>query len=309
MTKSFITDIKKYYFDGFDSLSLQHQFHFASRLGAWNGLPLACKKLDDIKIKYSTPPDNQTEQKYLRHLLSAPQTGRRVAHNQRKPYFEKYPELFGIEKALFRVRHLLTVYNIDVRKDFITVYSTASLRKILEELSSDSEALRILSSFAVNVFYLADILFDIHITAVTANFWYTTGLSYSFDTNESIQLFIYFYTHCIIADSNFYSRSISTENQIIYTKMILRLEEVIEAHFERISLDNKLEFLVATKVIGSLSSLETRIHNEASQSISDNGFFIIEKLNENVRQDRQTFEKSEHRNVLLIMSDESYQRA
>lgn len=306
MIESLVNDVKTYYFDRFETMSQSHRFHYASRLAAWSNNQQAIDLLSRLKIAYVNPPHSLNQQQFLSELMHSPQTGRRVAHDLRLPYFEKYPNLFGIGKAIFRVRHLNIVCNIDIRKDFLTLCPKTELRQLLSDLSEDHDGLRMLSSFAVNTFYLADIHFGITIESVSPEFWYEIGLSYDLDIKEHLQLLIYLYTHCIIADSNFYSRSIPPQNIPPYQKMIFRLEQIIGVHFERISLDNKLEFLVAAKIIGLSSTLEGRIYDEAMQSLSPNGNFIIEKLNQNNRSDRETFEKSEHRNVLLIMSFEPY---
>ena len=306
MIQSLVNDVKTYYFERFETMSQGHQFHYASRLAAWSNNQQAIDLLYRLKIAYVNPPHSLNQQQFLSELMHSPQTGRRVAHDLRLPYFEKYPNLFGIEKAIFRVHHLDIVCNVDIRKDFITLCPKTELQRLLSNLSKDHDGLRMLSSFAVNTFYLANIHFGITIESVTPEFWYKIGLSYDLDVKEHLQLLIYLYTHCIIADSNFYSRLIPSQNIPTYQKMISRLEQIIETHFERISLDNKLEFLVAAKIIGLSSSLQHRIYDEVSQSLSHDGNFIIEKLNENTRSDRETFEKSEHRNVLLIMSVEPY---
>lgn len=308
MTKSYIQDIKNYYYDRLPQLSVNHQFHFASRIASWSGEQRAKDILEALTDSFVIPPNDLTQKQYLAALIAAPQTGRRVAHELRIPYFEKYPELFGLERAIFRVRHLLTVYGIDIRNDFLLVYPKKRLQIMVNKLAGDDQGLRILSSFAVNTIILSEILFDVSVETATPEFWYTVGLTYNLDQKESVQLLNYLYTHCIIAASNFYTRDVPQNGIKAYTAMIQRLEKVIDTGFGRISLDNKLEFLVAAKMIGLTSRLAGRIYAEASQSISEDGLYIIEKHNENLRLDRQTFEKAEHRNVLLIMSDSAYVR-
>ncbi len=80
-------------------------------------------------------------------------------------------------------------------------------------------------------------------------------------------------------------------------------EKIIQKNFKNISLDNKFEFLVCAKICGFQSSVEKNIYDEASQSLSPDGNFLIDTKNDKATQiGRNTFVGSEHRNVLFIMS-------
>lgn len=306
MNNSFIETIRAYYFNHFDELDTSHQFHFASRMAAWSGDQEAYKKLLGLKQAFVTPPDNLSQSEYIANLISEPQKGRRVAQELRAPYFILYPDLYGLEKALFRVRHLKYIYDVDLKEVFLSVYPLAKIATLKQSLLSDPQSLRFLSSFAVNMFYVSEIVLDHQSPKATPEFWYEVGLHYDMTSIEQVQLLIYLYTHCIIADSHFYIRSIPEDHIATYNKMLSHLEAVIDAQFEHISLDNKLEYLVATKIIRFSTKLADRIYYECRQSISTKGNFIIERHNQNLRPDRQTFIKSEHRNVLLIMSGSDF---
>lgn len=91
--------------------------------------------------------------------------------------------------------------------------------------------------------------------------------------------------------------------------MLRYIEALIADNFILINLDNKFEFLVCCKVLGYSSRLSGQIIAEAEQSFSDSGDFLIDKFNENIYPNKNSFELSEHRNVLFIMSSTAYPHA
>ena len=123
---------------------------------------------------------------------------------------------------------------------------------------------------------------------------------------QDIQLLIYLYTHCIIGESNFYTRTVDPRSMNVFTIMLQELEAVISQQFESINLDNKLEFLVCCRICDYQTQLYERIMQECVASISEEGTFLVDRLNTNGQADRSSFEKSEHRNVLFIMSGSAY---
>src|SRR5438552_1813322 len=102
-------EIKQYYFDNFKALPTGRQFHFASRLAAWEGSPEAIEVLRELR-NYLLPSDSRT---VLSEILEKP-VGSIYGKSLRKIYFEKYPKLFGIHNALFRIRHLKEIYGLDI---------------------------------------------------------------------------------------------------------------------------------------------------------------------------------------------------
>jgi hypothetical protein len=302
---SFIDQVRTYYFNHFSELDAGHQFHFASRLASWSPDPDALSLLKGLREDFITPPSFPTHQAHLASLIEAKQTGRRVAHDLRHPYFERYPDLFGVEKALFRVRHLKYVYGVDMSKDFYEVYSKEKLQDLKSRLAKDPDALRILSTFAVNTFFVSTAAVG-DPSPLTPDDWYEIGLHYNESIPEHIQLLIYLYTHTIIGAANFYAQHVPQDDIPVYEKMLKKLESVIDTHFNDISLDNKLEFLVAARIIAFHSGLDERIYKEAAASMSREGDFLIERHNTNLRPDRQTFPKAEHRSVLLLLSNRNY---
>lgn len=303
-----INRVRQYYLVHFDALPTDKQFHFASRLAAWEDLPAAWDKLQ--LLRHTMAPEGEIE-KSLASLLHNPPEAKINAANTRQPYFEQYPELRPFMLALFRVRHLQEIYDIDARKITLKLVPYERLANIARQLTHDEEAISILSTYAVNYLYLLDhILFpDKQNSFLAVQQLYDIGKAMQSSEPEKIQLLIYLYTHCIIGESNFYVWPIRPQYKDIYQQMIEDLEELIGQHFHSINLDNKLEFLVCSRILGYTSKLESKIYNECAQSVSNEGTFLVDTFNNFTQSEKTSFSDSEHRNVLFIMSGSVYRHA
>ena len=295
--------IKNYYYQNLTLLPLDKQFHFATRMAAWDGDAEAYNLLRSLR---ETIVETEDLSETFARIISTPQTGRRNAHELRQPFFEKYPILYGTHAALFRLRHLESVYGIDARNEFFAVSDKTELDALYVALSQDPEALRILSTFAINFMYLYKKIALQSPEPVDANLFLQAGTGYDLSDMLNLQLKIYLYTHCIIGDSNFYTEQIPTANIDTYHAMLSELEQLIADNFDSINLDNKLEYLVSCRIVGFESNLYDSIDAECQKSLSPEGDFVIDMHNKNLQEDKTSFDKSEHRNVLYIMSANPY---
>ena len=297
--------IQTHYFDNIAELPNDKQFHFATRIAAWYGNEQARNLLRQLRPEIL--PEHTSLTDVFEEIINREQSGRRNAHERRQPYFSAYPDLYGVHLALFRLRHMKVVYGIDARESFFALFSETQLRSLCDSLLADEDAMRNLSTFAINTLYLtrSTALPDYSLSAEQLFAIGTQG--YDLTNTEDIQLQIYFYTHCIIGESNFYTQTIPPETLPIYTAMLEKLETVIESSFKQINLDNKLEFLVCARICNYSSRLADKIYKECEESISPEGTYLIDIHNTNIQQDRMSFDKSEHRNVLYIMSCSPYQ--
>lgn len=297
--------IQTYYFDTITELPADKRFHFATRMAAWQGDEIALALLKQLRPEII--PDSMPLTDVFKEIINREQAGSRNAHARRQPYFAAYPDLYGVHLALFRLRHMNVVYGLDAREQFFEVYNETALQTLCDSLITNEDAMRVLSTFAVNTLYL---------TRGTALPTYSFSIEqlfaigsrgYDISNTQDVQLLIYFYTHCIIGETNFYTLAIPAETLPLYTAMLRGLETIIEQSYEMINLDNKLEFLVCARICGFSSHLAERIYAECESSLSPDGTFIIDIHNNNIQKDRLSFEKSEHRNVLYIMSCSPYQ--
>lgn len=288
-----LTDsIRRYFFDNFDRLKPRRRFHFASRLAAWEGLQEATDKLGELK-SFMVPLDHN---RMFSHLLNQP-LGLTYAQDRRRPYFQKYSSLHGLNLCLFQIRHLKEVYGIDLRDSFTRVVDIDDARDSACELLSDLEALRVLSSFAVNHLYLLDKLYGLEFDPAI----FLKIADYDESDDTQLNLTIYMLTHCLIAESNFYSDLIPANRLKVYASMIDILDSLISKQ-TGIKIDVKLEYLVASRICHRVSPFQERICAQLSRHLSPAGYIIdvqgapgINNLN-----------TSEHRNVLFIMSQSAY---
>ncbi len=297
--------IKQYYFDQIEELPQAKQFHFASRLAAWQNDPKAVGVLNGL-WRYMAP--TETPEGFVElycELLNSPPRGRRNAHELRQPYFEKYPKLWGAHLALFRARHLRFVYGIESSEELFRAISRRELDDMATALLNDENALRFLSTFAVNFLYLyKQILLGLR-DYIDPRRFVTVADGYDLNDKRQLQLLIYLFTHCIIGESNFYAQGISHPNLPVYREMLKTLEAVISDNFKLINLDNKLEFSVCCRICGYDSRLSEPISREASGSLDSSRRFIVDPLNRD-KPALNSFAGSEHRNVLYIMSQSAY---
>lgn len=299
--------IRDYYFAHFDEMDFLGQFHFASRLATWNNDAEARGIIEQFKVRVA--PNAEQALLQVIELSTSPPTLQINALASRQPYFDAYPYLQGLHLALFRLRHLKFIYDIDLTEDFLNTYPKDKLLEIARTLEEDDGALLVLSTFAINcIFLIRYILYPTGSSEPFVKHVYNLAGSVDHDTPEAIQLLIYLYTHCIIGDTNFYNRPVSNENIPIFTTMLDDLSSVIRDNYDQIHLDNKFEYLVSCRILNYSPDpeIESAIYKEAEKSLSDKGTFLIDRHNTFPQQMRTSFNTSEHRNVLYIMSCSSY---
>lgn len=289
--------IRQYFFDNFARLRPRRQFHFASRLAAWEGSEQARAKLSDLKPFMTQLGPGRM----LDNLFNYP-LGPVYADEARQKYFQKYPLLHGLNMCLFHVRHLKEVYGIDWRKDFLKVFPLAGLERHARAIADDKQALKFLSSFAVNHLYLVSELYGVRDLANPETFY---ELHNQYDPADALQsnLLVYLFTHCVIAESNFYTKDIPPNQLDVYSRMIEKLDELC-ADTDTIKLDAKLEYLVASRICGKQSPLLSRIHSNLQLNVD--GAYIIDPMNSGPRDYLNSLNVSEHRNALYIMGCSAY---
>jgi hypothetical protein len=297
--------IKHYYLDHIDELDTDKQFHLFTRLAAWEGDLTA---LQGLKKLTSTivPANSEMLRQQLTELIEHPPTARINASELREEYFQKYPRLRGIDFALFRVRHLLAVYGVDARQTLLSLVPLAELEQLRQALTNDPAAMRTLSTYAINYLYLLERVILEHDDQIDIAALHDLGKAYDSSDPQQLQLYIYLYTHCIIGESNFYTRTIPAGLLPSYQAMVRDLEAVIQQHYDHINLDNKLEFLTCCRIVGYTTGLTEQIYDECARSVSDNGTYLVDRHNANAQSDKTSLADSEHRNVLFIMSKTTY---
>lgn len=287
--KELATRVYDKYMARFDELELEYQFHFASRMYAWTGGNSAQQRLKQIKERVMpTTHDGRVQALHdIKHELTAKDYERDVNnYTQRKPFFTKYPRLLLIHNSLFRIRHWLCVYGIDECESLFELATKEEIESMLVSLMNDEDALRVLSTYAINTLYLYQALFEtsVHFPPKHA---IAAAISYDRSAKADIQLLIYLYTHCIIGASLFYHQPVTSDIHI-YHAMLQEVERLIDTQYSTVTLDNKFEFLVCARLCGYTTYLTEKIYNEASVSINDQGF-IVDTVNQAINPVKQSF--------------------
>ncbi len=297
--------VQDYYFAHLESLPVVKRFHFANRMAAWDKDPRAMQLLSDYGAWYV--PSDRSNKGLAAALHNTGDRAVQGAHRInswaiRKPFFDRYPGLIALEAQLCQLRYWNVFYGVDATGAFLSLHSLDWLQSLESALLADTEAVRSLSTWAVNYTYLLHILLLDDAPAIDPTFFYTLGESYVHDA-EHLRLLSYLYTHCIIADSNFYIRPVPKHSLPVYHKMLDHLSSLFAKRFTDFSLDTKLEFLVCCRLAGYATSLTRKIHAECAASLSPDGTFLIDTHNVFAADaHKKKFIASEHRNVLFIMS-------
>lgn len=294
--------IRDYYWEHFSELPESTRFHFANRLALWEDDPQGHAYLEKIRSSYAPESKTALHAKLQSCFVEAPRTTM-PAYERRHPFFEQYPQLYGLHQALFYVRHLDVLYAVDATPILAQLITPAEVEAMLRKIRNDPEALRVLSTIAVNTVYLAQRYCLAQPDTTDPSQFFALRNTYDTTDPDELRLLVYLLTHCIIADSNFYAQPLSTAYRPTYIAMLTYLEALIGEHFTELSLDTKLEFLVCCAIAHHQSEIQSRIHAECEASLSSEGTYLVDTQNHyaSLRLKRGLVE-SEHRNVLYILS-------
>lgn len=303
MTHSPFHRISQYYESHQHDLKPNKWRHYVSRMALWTGKEKYHQWMQEMKPHYLG-----ADEESIRHRigsLAQPSAISPEFHclELRRAHFERYPRLLSYDRILFLALFAQSLYGQDIRPLVLEQIPLSEFIAFYETIYQDRKAIRNLSTYVINYFYLSRGLFPELAEQVPFSleyFWEISEQDYTGNTLEEICLRLYLLTHCIIGESHFYARPI-TEQTDRYLHMLKKCEEIIAEHFQTVSLDNKLEYLVCAKILGSPSSLETAIFAEAERSFSDKGDFLIDRHNLQAGKN-DTLDKSEHRNVMYLMA-------
>ncbi|MBR3353011.1 hypothetical protein IKG49_00195 [Candidatus Saccharibacteria bacterium] len=282
--------VKEYYYEHLDELSLEKQFHFATRMKNF----FNSHDFDDF-LEQNKPDTN------IAKLLSKNDCSMVANYEKRKKYFEKYPDIYGLEAALFRVHHLLKEYRVDIRDELTKLYPKNKMYELSDRLMADGDALITLSSWAVNTICLIEELFprDEDMVAKLGD-WV---LRLDADAIDPV-LLIYFCTHIIICESEFYTQNIkNTKHRTMLINLLNKCKEIILNNIDTISLDPCIEYLVCCRMLGVADEETAKKVNEICKNFMQNSPYLI-----NYRRDStpdsyyHTLDGAEHINALYIMS-------
>lgn len=305
-----LTEIIDNYFQEFIGSYQSKSFHYYSRKWLWTGSSKARKSLDEMQDYFVGTENDDWIKSIARIMEDLPEKDE--DDTPQKPYrassLLKYPNLKKYNKILFKVMMAESIYGIDLRPIVKSYIDDALLIKMFHELIIDKDAIRLLSTLAINFIYLLKNYFknnikksvsipidplDLLDIAKSYEDLITNGV---IDRRNSVRSKIYLLTHAIIGESRFYQREVRNST---YELMCREINDLIKNNYFQATLDNKCEFLVCCKLVGYHSDLENMIKEECLNSISKQGIFIIDN---EASATSHRLSMSEHRNILYIMS-------
>ncbi len=301
---SLSNSIYNYTLSHFEELPLDKQFHFASRLATWSN-DVACTQLvasmRDVFLPTSNPL--QTLEALRNGKLIPLLPGNKDLLQLRGASNNKFPQLRSAARLLYWAALLDNMYKVDFRPAVTAIFSKHELVELYEALLTDHTAIGMLSTHAVNFLFLYKRYFEQTTSSDPALFMAIASENGIYDLTDplQLQLCLYLLTHVIIADSQFYAVEPSATSRKSYHAILARLESLMTRRLQDINLDNKLEFLVCCKFTGFETTLEMAILQEAKQSVSTAGSYLVDSHNKNPSS-YTTFDKSEHRSVLYVMA-------
>ncbi len=284
-------------------------FHFASRLYLWGHDPWARTILDEIKGNYLGKTKTATRKKLASYLALEVDSSSRIAERQK--YYTKYDQLHRYNHILFKVLFAETIYGQDLRPLVKEIGIDEQMKTLFIKLKRDEDGVRVLSTRAINYFYLLAYYFgeddgldlDPEWLLKLAKEYKNPALN----PDHELKLKIYLLTHAVIGASQFYNRAV---REPVYRRMVMELETLIEAHYFTTSLDAKCEFLVCAGLVGYESRVAPIIHGEACQSLSDKGNFVVDTHNDSLgKKITDQLWQAEHRNILYLMSTMPFVKA
>lgn len=298
--------VRDYFVSHFEELPLDKQLHFASRLWFWKQDETARRLLDNLRPKIIPTGDiiDSLRQIQNGHILPLRQGSANVFH-LREAHFLRYPSLRPTATTLYWGLILDTCYNLDARSRLGELLPLSELQGLYDSLITDPEATAILSTHAVNFMYLYQRYVRKNEVAPHPADFISLALNDALYLPASplhAQLKIYLLTHTIIGESMFYQRTLTPEKVKSYLPVIRLLEAIIDAQFQSVNLDNKLEFLVCCQLLSYQTGLEKNILAEAAASLSSEGDFLIDTHNTNPQSAYTSFDKSEHRSLLFLLA-------
>ena len=124
------------------------------------------------------------------------------------------------------------------------------------------------------------------------------ALDVSIDPSVRTILNVYLLTHCIIAETLFYSRSIPEDKWEYYSKVASMLEHLCTTHWDTMTIDSKLEVALCLQLVGHRDSgIIERAVTDAEDGYDTSEGFIKDPTVPH----KNDLEWAEHRNVLYLL--------
>ena len=304
--------VREHYFENLHTLSTVKQFHFSSRMWLWFEDQRARDILEVLREEMISDGSDTSLHEVLSGLLEKDHKfGSDNAKEFRKQAIERHPELVRIMPVLYRALWADKIYGVtnawDVARD---VVAPEKLNHIADRLFNDPASVAAFSTHAANFAYLyKKIGGEAAEIPSTSDFVEIASSRYDDTDLLQLQLKLYLLTHVVIGETLFYSEAIHEPAKQSAVELVSYLDTDFSNRFDDINLDNKFEFLVCARICGVEVESESRINQEALNSISPDGIYTIDTHNNNPQSRNTSLARSQHRNVLLVMSGTRFRLA
>ncbi len=287
-------DLVRDYYDKFAmTMRRSDQFHLYSRLWLVSKDRQIKGKLDELKSWYLGETDLNSR---VAGLTQADDE-KVVGFTERKRLYRRYPDLLPWNNLLFWWLMGKEVYKVDLGKSLERHFSKDDLIQLVKELKKNENAVRVLSSAAMNFFYLVEIYTE---EKADVDFlWQIHKKEKIGPTRDAIKQKFYFLSHLVVAGSYFYAKNISGGTFLAAVK---EMESMLFLNYFKISLDMKFEFLVSAELVKYQTKLREVILDEAERSLSPIGNFLVDTHNAWIHGFGHKMGRSEHRNALYLMA-------
>lgn len=274
-------------------------FHYASRMYLWTKEQKYKTELDALRDTYIGQTPDAWKQS-INHTVTS-YTPKHTNIVKKAFFLQKYPQLKIYTLPLFKFLFANSLYHINIRDAVEQTTNITQVKKLTEQLLADGEAIRWLATPAINLYYTYHHYMDTLLEVPLEQLWHHIQQS-DCSTQHNRRQYIYAVTHCIIGESVFYSQHIHSSKLPLLSEMFASVTSIIEKNFFDISLDQKFEYLVCAKLLNVTSPLEEMINNEAATSLSPVGDYLVDTHNTHACIKQDNIYRSEHRNVLYLMS-------
>lgn len=254
----------------------QRKYHYLMRTSIFENRAVELHEFDNYF-------GNLDRNQYFGSIREQVETARQKMSGVRGKFANQYREVLEREQLLVREcwANLVGAERVRSRKG----------RTKLKELVKDDKAIAILSSYAVNAIILEreleneqSMLSNKELMQIWEVIPWVEG---------NLHNKIYYWTHLVIANSLFYTKNLKPELGSVFGEKLKEIDLQIERWFEVISIDVKLEYLLALKILKLNSRIKKQILSEAERGIEGCGF-VCDPRKEN------ELGIAEHRSMLYL---------
>jgi hypothetical protein len=291
-------------FETATDLPFRQQFHFYSRWFLWSRDQTAATWLEGVHEQVVG-----TSAAQFRKRLAA-QASRlgivpTAAQELRREAYQAYPHVRAYSFLLYETLMVYIVYGVDRRSEIAQLLDVDELHRYTKHLLHDPERLRALSTYGLNMLYIAAYFYEEKALPLEYLAHMATPKTAARYTPDALRLALYTLAHCVIGESMFYYRSVSPTVLPMYQSMVQQAGQLLEQRYADVSLDNKLETLVCARICRVALSTEQNINDEALHSFDPQRGYITDTQNV-FHTKPNTLKRAEHRNVLFLLGNQTY---